>query len=332
LNFECPTTSVVAVDYGDAWNGKPTAVPPAWGKWICLPKLSCTERTKLDGRIAMNKLKVFTTFSCIAIIACAVQFNLGAEPLPAQAEAGARSAASAVSSTAAAASTKGQSAEIKNGTKISAELMSNIDARKANDGDKVEARVTKNVKQHGKVVVHKGDRLIGHVTSVQNSLKGKGGSSLGVRFDQLVQGNSTMQLNTVLTSVLAARGQEEVSGSMEMPSMPAPVAPPVGGGGGGGGLLGGAGGVVGSVGGAAGSSLGQAGGAVGATAQNTLGANSSLGLSTPVRQIHIGSSASASSSAGTNSMLSTRKGNLQLASGTRMDFRVAADSSARASR
>ncbi len=175
----------------------------------------------------MNKLKFFTTFSCVAIIACAVQFNLGAEPLPAQAEAGAKSAASAVSSTAAAASTKGQSAEIKNGTKISADLMSNIDARKAKEGDKVVARVTKNVKQHGKVVVHKGDRLVGHVTSVQNGLKGKGGSSLGVRFDQLVQGNSTTQLNAVLTSVLAARGQEQGSGSMEMPSMPAPVAPPV---------------------------------------------------------------------------------------------------------
>ncbi len=284
----------------------------------------------------MNKLKFFTTFSSIVIIACAIQFNLGAEPLPAQAEAGASSAASAVSSTAAAASTKGQSAAIKNGTKINAELVSNIDARKAKEGDKVAARVTKNVKQHGKVVVHKGDRLVGHVTSVQNSLKGKGGSSLGVRFDQLVQGNSTTQLNTVLTSVLAARGQEEGSDSMEMPSMPAPVAPPVGGGGGGGGLLGGAGGAVGStVGstvGAAGSTLGQAGGAVGATAQNTLGANSSLGLSTPVRQIHIGSSASASSSAGTSSMLSTRKGNLRLASGTRMKFRVAADSSVRASR
>jgi len=283
----------------------------------------------------MNKLKFFTTFSSIVIIACAIQFNLGAEPLPAQAEAGASSAASAVSSTAAAASTKGQSAAIKNGTKINAELVSNIDARKAKEGDKVAARVTKNVKQHGKVVVHKGDRLVGHVTSVQNSLKGKGGSSLGVRFDQLVQGNSTTQLNTVLTSVLAARGQEEGSDSMEMPSMPAPVAAPAGGGGGGG-LLGGAGGAVGStVGstvGAAGSTLGQAGGAVGATAQNTLGANSSLGLSTPVRQIHIGSSASASSSAGTSSMLSTRKGNLRLASGTRMKFRVAADSSVRASR
>lgn len=283
----------------------------------------------------MKNFKLFTALSCTVMMAGIVQFAWGGTPAPGQARATANSAASAVSSTAAAASTKGQSAAIKNGTKINTELVSNIDARKAKEGDKVVARVTKNVKQHGKVVVHKGDRLVGHVTSVKNGLKGKGGSSLGVRFDQLVQGNSTTQLNTVLTSVLAARGQAQGAGSMAAPSMPAPVAPPAGGGGGGG-LLGGAGGAVGStVGstvGAAGSTLGQAGGAVGATTQNTLGANSNLGLSTPVRQIHIGSSASASSSAGTSSMLSTRKGNLRLASGTRMKFKVAANSNVQASR
>lgn len=280
----------------------------------------------------MKNLKFLATISSVVIIAGAVQFGWGATP--GQAQASAASAASAASSTAAAASTKGQSAEISNGTKISAELMSNVDASKAKEGDKVEARVTKNVKQHGKVVVRKGDRLVGHVTSVKNSVNGKAGSGLGVAFDQLVQGNSTTQLNTVLTSVFAAdgSGQAEESDSMGMAPMPAPVAVPAGGGGGRG-LLGAAGGAVGSVGstvGAAGSTLGRAGGAVGATTQNTLGANSSLGLATPVRQIRIGSSASAESSAGTSSMLSTRTGDLRLASGTRMQFRVAGDSSVQA--
>jgi hypothetical protein len=282
----------------------------------------------------MKNLELFTIFSCAVMIAGAVQLGWSATPAPGQAQASASSAASAASSTAAAASTRGKSAEIKNGTKISAELMSNIDARKAKEGDKVEARVTKNVKQNGKVVVHKGDRLVGHVNSVQNSVNSKGGSTMGVTFDQLVQGNSTTQLNAVLTSVFAARGsvQEEESESMGMAPMPAPVASPAGGGGGG--LLGGAGAAVGStVGstvGTAGSTLGQAGGAIGATTQNTLGANSNLGLATPAHQIHIGSSASAESSAGTNSTLSTRNGDLRLASGTRMQFRVAEDSSVQA--
>lgn len=280
----------------------------------------------------MKNVKFLATISSVVIIAGAVQFGWGATP--GQAQASAASAASAASSTAAAASTKGQSAEISNGTKISAQLMSNVDASKAKEGDKVEARVTKNVKQHGKVVVRKGDRLVGHVTSVENSVNGKAGSGLGVAFDQLVRGNSTTQLNTVLTSVFAAdgSGQAEESDSMGMAPMPAPVAVPAGGGGGRG-LLGAAGGAVGSVGstvGAAGSTLGKAGDAVGATTQNTLGANSSLGLATPVRQIRIGSSASAESSAGTSSMLSTRTGDLRLASGTRMQFRVAGDSSVQA--
>ena len=172
----------------------------------------------------------------------------------------------------------------------------------------------------------------GHVTSVQNGLEGKDGSRLGVQFDQLVQGNSATQLNTVLTSVFSAQGQAQGSDAMAMPAMPTPVAPPAGGGGGG--LLGGAGAAVGSTVGStvgmAGSTLGQAGGAVGATTQNTLGANSNLGLATPVSNIHVGSSASAESSAGASSMLSTRKGNLRLASGTRMQFRVAANSSIQA--
>ncbi len=274
-------------------------------------------------------------FSCVVLIAGSVQLGWGAPPKGGQSQANVSSTASAASSMAAAASTKGQSAEIKNGTKISAELMSNVDASKAKEGDKVEARVTKNVKQHGKVVIHKGDRLVGHVNSVRNSLNGKGSSSLGVRFDQLVQGNSTTQLNTVLTSVFSARGsgQAEEPESMAMPSMPEPVAAPAGGGGG---LLGGVGGAVGStVGstvGAAGSTLGQTGSAVGATTQNTLGANSSLGLATPIRQIHVQSSSSAESAAGANSTLSTHRGNLRLESGTRMQFRVASDSSVRAPR
>jgi hypothetical protein len=283
----------------------------------------------------MGKFKMFTALSCAVMMAGLVQFAWSAVPEPGQARATADSATSAATSTAAGASTKESSAAIKNGTKINTELVSNVDANKAKVGDKVVARVTKNVRQHGKVVVHKGDRLVGHVTSVKNSLRGsRGGSSLGVQFDQLVEGNSTTQLNTVLTSVLAAGGEAQGSDAMAMPSMPEPVAVPAGGGGGRGGLLGGAGGAVGSTVGstveAAGSTLGQAGGAVGATTQNTLGANSSLGLSTPVRQIHIGSSASAESSAGTSSMLSTHKGDLRLASGTRMRFRVASSSSVQA--
>ena len=283
----------------------------------------------------MKRLTLFATLSCAAMIAGSVQFALSAAPAHGQAEASINSGASVVSPTAAAASTTGHSVAIGSGTKISAELVSCIDARGVEQGDQVVARVTKNVKQHGKVVVHKGDRLVGHITNVRHGVNGKGGSSLSVRFDQLVQGNSTTQLNAVITSIFSARGSGHTEGpqSMGMAPMPAPVAQPEASGGG---LLGGIGSTVGStVGptvGITGSALRQTGGAVNATTQNTLGANSSLGLAPPMSHIHVGSSASARSSAGTNSILSTRKGNLRLASGTRMQFRVTADNSIQAQR
>lgn len=269
----------------------------------------------------MKRSNFFKMLSCIALMAGITPLAWGASHSHGVAQASANSAAKAASHSAALASTRGQSAEVKNGTKISAELMSNIDARTAKPGEKVTARVTKNVKQHGKIVVHKGDKLIGHVTSVKTAANGKSGSALGVRFDKLVAGHTTTQLNAVLTSVLSvpAFGNGGAT-AMRPPSMPAPAAPPAGGGGGG--LLGGVGSTVGSAVGAAGSTVGGVGGTVGAATQSTLGANSGLGLSTPARQIHLQTYASADQSTSTDSVLTTKKGNLRLASGTRMRFRV----------
>jgi len=272
----------------------------------------------------MKSSRIFQILSCAALIAGTVQLGWSATSSPGQAQASTSSAVRAVSSSAATATTQGQSAEIQNGTKISAELMSNVDARKAKPGDEVEARVTKNVKQHGKTVVHKGDKLIGHVTNVQTAANGKAGSTLGVKFDQLVAGHSTMQLNTVLTSILSVPGSNnEGLAPMEPLSMPTPVAAPAGGSGG---LLGGVGSTVGSAVGTAGSAVGGVGGSVGAATQSTLGANSALGLSTPARQVDLQTQASANQSTGLDSVMATRKGNLRLESGTRMQFRVAADS------
>jgi len=283
----------------------------------------------------MKRSKIFKTISCAAFIAGTIPLGWSATHAPGQAQANTSSAAQAISSSAAMASTQGQSAELRNGTKISAELMSSVDARKAKPGDKVVARVTKNVKQHGKTVVHKGDKLIGHVTNVQAAANGKAGSALGVKFDQLVAGHSTTQLNTVLTSILSVPGSNGGGQEpMEPISMPAPVAAPAGGGGG---LLGGVGGTVGSAAGIAGSAVGGAnstvggvGGTLGAATQSSLGANSGLNLSTPARQIHLQSQASADQSTELDSVMATRKGNLRLESGTQMQFRVAEDSGAQA--
>jgi len=98
-----------------------------------------------------------------------------------------------------------QAAALRSGTKINAALESTLDARAAKPGDQVRAKVTKDIKQNHQTIVHKGDRLVGHITKVENDTKAKSGSQVGVAFDQLVSGDSTMQLNAVLTSIVSAR-------------------------------------------------------------------------------------------------------------------------------
>lgn len=267
----------------------------------------------------MKTCTLFKAVSSVALIAGMAQFSWGAPRSHRVAQVSADSVAKAASSSAAMASTNGESAGIRNGTRISAELMSNIDARTAKPGDKVVARVTKNVKQRGRIVVRKGDKLIGHITSVKTAANNKASSAIGVRFDRLAAGRSTTQLNAVLTSVLSVSGfNNEGSAPMQPPSMPAPVAAPAGGGGG---LMGGVDSTVGSA-------VGGVGGAVGAVSQSTLGANSAFNLVTPARQIHLQTYASANQSAGMDSILTTRKGDLRLGSGTRMKFRVDAGANA----
>lgn len=222
---------------------------------------------------------------------------------------------------------------IRAGTKIDAQLESALDAKTAKPGDQVEARVTRNVKQDGRVVVHKGDRLIGKVVEARAGEKGQAGSQLNVVFDRLATAQGETQLNTVLSSVLSTPAEERERRSQESsaPAMMPPVAAPSGGGQAGGGLVGGVASTVGSTAGGAlgdvGSTVGNVGGTVGAATQSTLGSASNLQLATPRREIHVNSGAQAQNQTGLNSVLSTRQQNLRLDSGTSMQFRVAGGTS-----
>lgn len=240
-----------------------------------------------------------------------------------------------------------QAAAVKAGTKVKAELESAVDTRTAKPGDEVTARVTKDVKQEGKTVVRKGDRLKGRITDVKTpQAKGEGkasadaGSRVAVVFDQLVQGESTSQLNAVLTTVLSTpseRRARQEQGMREEPMMAAPSPAPAPSGGsasGNGGLVGGVGSTVGSVAGVAGqatgavagtadSTLGGAGSTLGAATDTTLGGSLGAVVATPAKAIRLDSQAHAQNQTGASSVLSTREGHLRLDSGTQLEFRVA---------
>src|SRR5262249_8950693 len=153
------------------------------------------------------------------------------------------------------------------------ELTKSLDARKAKPGDPVSAKVTKDVKSDGKVVVHKGTTLVGHVTEAQARSKEHADSKLGIVFDKAVlKGGQEMAFNSTvqalappLQAAAAARGEES-----SMISAPAPSGGGMSRPSGGGGLVGGvAGTAAGAVSGApqtVGSTTGAVTNTVGGTA------------------------------------------------------------------
>jgi hypothetical protein len=157
---------------------------------------------------------------------------------------------------------------IDSGTKISAQLLTTLDAKKAKPGQRVVAKVTRPVKQNGRTIIRKNAHLIGHIVSARASGKGNASSQVAVAFDRLVQGKSSTALSAVVTSILSVPRPL----SPQPMNMPGPVGPsgaPMGGGGrmgGGGGLLGGAGGAVGGVGSTVGGALNSGANAAGSTA------------------------------------------------------------------
>lgn len=218
-----------------------------------------------------------------------------------------------------------QAAALRSGTKINAALESTLDARAAKPGDQVRAKVTKDIKQNHQTIVHKGDRLVGHITKVENDTKAKSGSQVGVAFDQLVRGDSTTQLNTVLTSILSAPGRQQSpieAPPMDLPgpsaagrSRSAPQASSASGG-----LVGGVTSTVDSTAGVAGSAAGTVGAGLGATANSAGSA-----ISTPLSAIRVDTIVTGQQQAGGSSVLSTKNGNLVIESGTVLQFRVAGE-------
>ena len=233
-------------------------------------------------------------------------------------------------------------ASLRSDTEISSRLESSIDARKAKPGDELKARVTEDVKQDGQAVIRKGDRLLGRVTAVEGSAEGDAGSKVSIVFDRLARGQAIFDLKTTVSSIVRAT-QPMPAG--DQPIVHEPMMIPHGGGSAGGGAslgggltstagaaVGAAGSAVGSatstVGGAARSTLSGGGSAAGAAARGEARSGSSLGLSTPLRDIRVESQQGASQQAGATSVLSTRRGSLRLDSGTELKLRVAAQTEA----
>ena len=72
------------------------------------------------------------------------------------------------------------------GTVLLAELTKSIDAKKAKQGDSVEAKTAIDLTKGGQVVVPKGAKLVGHVTDAKAKQKGETDSTLSLAFDEMI--------------------------------------------------------------------------------------------------------------------------------------------------
>jgi hypothetical protein len=78
---------------------------------------------------------------------------------------------------------------LADGVRLDAELTKSLDAKTAKVGDVVEAKVTDNVKADGTVLIPRGTKLLGHVTSVQAKTKTQTESKLGIELERAVLKN-----------------------------------------------------------------------------------------------------------------------------------------------
>jgi hypothetical protein len=97
------------------------------------------------------------------------------------------------------------SGQLASGSMIYAELSKSVDAKKAKQGDEVTAKTQQAVLSQGKVLMPKGSKLIGHVTTVKPHEKDKPQSELGIVFDHAVLKDGTqVPLGSVVIQAIAA--------------------------------------------------------------------------------------------------------------------------------
>ncbi|HWX53675.1 MAG TPA: hypothetical protein VN176_03700 [Verrucomicrobiae bacterium] len=75
---------------------------------------------------------------------------------------------------------------LDNGTLLVAELTWGLNSKKAKPGDTIKAKITQDAIAHGRIVVRRDSKLIGHVTEVKSGNKADHESSLGIVFDKVI--------------------------------------------------------------------------------------------------------------------------------------------------
>jgi hypothetical protein len=242
------------------------------------------------------------------------------------------------------AATGSASALLSQGSTVNTELTKPVDCKKAKPGDEVTAKVTQDVKSDGKVVVHKGSKVVGHVTEAQAKDKEHPDSKLGIAFDKIVlKDGQEMAFNGAVQAIAPPAQVLANAAGNQSAGLDAPMgggggrAPSGGGRSGGGGLVGGAVSGVGSTAGAATGTVGAVGNVGGAVGGATHGATSALsaqGTLTSASRGVVGlegvnlTSATGAAGSAQGSLITSPTRNIKLDSGTQVLLQAAGSAEA----
>lgn len=245
------------------------------------------------------------------------------------------SAGSGANSATAAGGAANASALLSQGSTLHTELTKPVDCKKAKPGDEVTAKVTEDVKSNGKVVVHKGSKVVGHVTEAQARTKEHADSRLGITFDKLVMSGGQEMAFTGVIQAIAPPASAMASSSLNQTSdiaagggrMPSGGEARPTGGGALGGVAGGALSTVGSTAGAATNTVGSVGANTGGAVGGVTSGLSARGTLTNASSGVVGlqglalSNASVANAQG--SLITSPTQNVKLDSGTQVLLRAA---------
>ena len=107
---------------------------------------------------------------------------------------------------------------LEKGSILYAELTKTVDAKKAKAGDPVNAVLVADVLAHGKVVIRREAKLLGHVTEAQIHSKEVPESRLGIVFDKIITKSGEVPFQSLLLAIHPAERPV-----IEIPNAPSPM-------------------------------------------------------------------------------------------------------------
>src|SRR5580765_1286320 len=191
----------------------------------------CILQMRDEHNIRMDSMKR-TLLSSLAVVVIATVAAAQSAPAPSSATQQGRTASQDSGSQAQ------SSIQFPAGTIIPAELSKSVDSKKPTVGDKIEAKVPVDLLAHGKIVIPKNTKIIGHVTEAKAHSKESPDSMVGIAFDRIsMKGGQEVPIQAAVQAIARPLQSAGLSSSTASDSggMPSGGSPTYGGGGGTGG-------------------------------------------------------------------------------------------------